>query len=194
VADFPSVAIYLLEEDELNLMHSVSHRVLPERLALNETVVGQAASLAQTVLASEAQTETQKSHGVLAVPLWHKAKVTGVLSIETSDSQVFMQEDLARMSQLARQISMALERAKLHESLRISEEQSRLLTDNMNDIVSLHSVDGYYQYVSPSCEHILGYSAESLSKMFFTSLIHAEDLMLLESAVFSKLERGEDSV
>ncbi|MDX9752524.1 MAG: PAS domain S-box protein [bacterium] len=53
--------------------------------------------------------------------------------------------------------------------------QYHLLADNGSDIVSLHTLDGRIQFISPSCQSILGYSADDLINQAFSPLIHPED-------------------
>ncbi|MEZ4671187.1 MAG: PAS domain S-box protein [Anaerolineae bacterium] len=56
------------------------------------------------------------------------------------------------------------------------EEQLRLITDNMDDVVSQIDTDGIVIYVSPSCQTILGYSPEELMGQPGFELIHPDDL------------------
>ncbi len=49
-----------------------------------------------------------------------------------------------------------------HARIRESEEKHRLIIENANDVISIVNADGIIQYISPSCERILGYSREEL--------------------------------
>lgn len=49
-----------------------------------------------------------------------------------------------------------------HAMLRESEEKHRVIIENANDVISIVDEKGLLQYVSPSCERILGYSREEL--------------------------------
>lgn len=60
--------------------------------------------------------------------------------------------------------------------LRESELRFHLLAENATDIISRHSPDGRYVYVSPSCKTLLGYTPEELLNASSYKLIHYDDV------------------
>jgi len=68
-----------------------------------------------------------------------------------------------------------LERARADAALRDSESRFRLLAENGSDVVSLHDPSGRVVYVSPSCERVLGFTADELTRMSPFALVHPED-------------------
>jgi diguanylate cyclase (GGDEF)-like protein/PAS domain S-box-containing protein len=67
------------------------------------------------------------------------------------------------------------ERKKAELALQASEKKYRLITENMNDIISVFDADGTIRYVSPSFEHILGYSSVDFIEKNIFHLIHPDD-------------------
>lgn len=67
------------------------------------------------------------------------------------------------------------EQVAAETALRESEARFRLLAENMLDLVCLHTLDGTYVYVSPSCRTVLGYDPEKLIGTSPYALIHPED-------------------
>ncbi len=76
------------------------------------------------------------------------------------------------------------ERKQIEQSLQTSEEQYRLLSENLNDLVCLHQPDGRMVYLSSSVEELLGYSpSELLGKRPFR-LFHPDTLAHFNSLAF----------
>lgn len=61
------------------------------------------------------------------------------------------------------------------EELARSEEHYRMLSENGSDLVRLMSLDGKVSYVSPSVEHLLGYTAEEYLAMSQKDSTHFDD-------------------
>ena len=75
------------------------------------------------------------------------------------------------------------------ETLRESEEQYRLLADNVTDIISRHSLDGTVLYVSPSVSVLLGYEPrELIGTNGFGPLIHPDDMGKIQSKIIRLLK------
>jgi PAS domain S-box-containing protein len=68
------------------------------------------------------------------------------------------------------------ERKRAERRLIESESKYRLLANNMQDIVCLHSLEGLYEYVSPSSNQILGYEPEELLGKDPYSFFHPDDM------------------
>lgn len=58
--------------------------------------------------------------------------------------------------------------------LRESEEKYRMISQNSSDCICLHTVDGKFEFVSPSSTEVLGYSPEELKDLKLADLIHAD--------------------
>lgn len=62
------------------------------------------------------------------------------------------------------------------ERLQKSEAMLRLIADNATDLISLHTADGRYLYVSPACHRLLGYEPEELIGSDPYDLFDPEDI------------------
>ncbi len=74
-----------------------------------------------------------------------------------------------------------------------SERKFRFISENISDFVSIHDIDGYFAYASPSAKTVLGYLPEELISKGIFDLVHPDDITkyienILEKAVFDKQE------
>ena len=68
------------------------------------------------------------------------------------------------------------ERKQAELALRHSEELFRSLTEQTAELIAILSADGRFSYVSPSVEHILGWSADELTGRTLAEFVHPHDL------------------
>jgi len=59
------------------------------------------------------------------------------------------------------------------------EQQFRLLTENITELISRHSLDGTFTFISPSCTKILGYMPQELIGINSYNLSHADSHELI---------------
>lgn len=72
--------------------------------------------------------------------------------------------------------------------LRESELRFRLLAQNATDIISRHTPDGTYLYVSPACSGSMGFHDDDLIGKNFYKFIHHDDLPKLKKAFTRRRE------
>ena len=82
------------------------------------------------------------------------------------------------------------ERKRLEEALRQNEERLRIITDNIQDLVSQSDGDGRLVFVSPSYQTLLGYEPKSLIGMPAIELVHPEDFELITQIFQTSFDTG----
>jgi len=68
------------------------------------------------------------------------------------------------------------ELVETQKKLKKEKEKFRLITENATDMISRHSPDGTYLYVSPASLHVKGYKPDELLGKSAFDLIHPDDL------------------
>ena len=79
----------------------------------------------------------------------------------------------------------------VEETLRESEEQLRLILENMEDTVSRHLPDSTILYVSPSCQSLTGYTPEELVHTRAADYVHPDDLRANLAAINEAIDRRD---
>jgi len=83
--------------------------------------------------------------------------------------------------------------SKQHDAetaLRSSEEQYRMLADNMSDMITLTTAEFTRLYVSPSSFNLTGYTAEELIGQPAISLIHPDDIQYVMQTTVQNISAG----
>lgn len=85
------------------------------------------------------------------------------------------------------------ERKQAEENIKLSEERYRFLADHSSDMISKHSWDRTYLYVSPASRKLLGYEPQDLIGQSAYFFIHPEDLENIRRNHIQLLESRENS-
>ncbi len=113
----------------------------------------------------------------------------GVLGAYSARPREFSGPDVLFVQALAHVLATALERARVEDALRSSEEHFRSLTENASDIVTILGDDGILRYVSPSVQRLLGYSMNELLGRNAFEFMHPDDLSPVMEALADAIEK-----
>lgn len=80
---------------------------------------------------------------------------------------------------------------KAEKDLQKSQEKYKLITENTFDVITMISLSGIVEYVSPAYEKVLGYSAPAFIGSTFTLNVHPEDTHLLTENIASLIKGAE---
>jgi PAS domain S-box-containing protein len=98
-------------------------------------------------------------------------------------AQDFIGKENLPSGTLVRALRHAIERGKIREKLRESEELFQLITENAGDLIAVVDPHGKRIYNSPSYQTILGYSPEELKGTSPFEQIHPDDHELVRNAL-----------
>ena len=104
---------------------------------------------------------------VCSLPLTVGERLFGTLSVYASEPAAFDPEEVAHLTELADDLAYGIinlrtqiEHVSTVETLRVSEERSRLIAENAKVVIWLMDLDLQYSYISPYIKHNLDYTPE----------------------------------
>jgi PAS domain S-box-containing protein len=101
---------------------------------------------------------------VALVPLRSSGRTFGLLQVKDRCPDRFTAELISQLERAAASLSIALEQRATQAALRASEERYRLISENTADVIWLLDVEtNRYTFVSPSVQHMFGYSPEEFT-------------------------------
>ncbi len=133
-----------------------------------------------------------EAHGIVSgvcVVVQGRERPWGVLGAYSAQPREFSGPDVLFVQALAHVLATSLERARVEEALRSSEEHFRSLTENASDIVTILGDDGIIRYVSPSVQRLLGYGASELLGRNAFEFMHPDDLSPVMEALADAIQK-----
>ncbi len=125
------------------------------------------------------------------MPLLNQNIVTAIIYLENNlISGAFTKERLKIINLLSREMVFSLENASLYTDLERSEEQYRMLVNNMMDGILIIQ-DQKLVYVNEAMANILGYEIDEMTDKPLVSFVASEDLNMLEEYhLLSRRDQG----
>ena len=131
-----------------------------------------------------------------ALPLKGSDRVLGALLVYAAEPQSFDDGEVELLNQLASDLAYGItalrtraEQRQAEETLRQSEEQFRLIMDNLADLVAVLDLHGHRLYNSPSYGYLLG-DPERLHGTSSFVEVHPEDRARVEQAFQQTVRTG----
>jgi two-component system, cell cycle sensor histidine kinase and response regulator CckA len=135
---------------------------------------------------------------IAAVPMMQGARALGVLTVYSNRSEAFVEGEIQLLSELAADLSFALqsiehenERKRAEESLRASEVRYRRLFEAAKDgVLILDAVTGMVLDVNPFLVELLGYSREAFLGRKIWELGFFKDVVANQASFAELQEKG----
>ncbi|OLV18258.1 PAS domain S-box protein [Deinococcus marmoris] len=102
-------------------------------------------------------------------------KVMGAITLSFQEDRVPSETERQHLRSVAAQCALALERSELHARLQAQERLYRKLAEYSSDPVSIISLTGTTQYISPSVERMLGHTPQERIGLNVFEGIHPDD-------------------
>jgi PAS domain S-box-containing protein len=138
----------------------------------------------------KAHFQAQQIKSLLVLPLSEGNELIGAVGFDAVNKITSWNADeLTVLEFFASILSKIFYNRSITKSLRKSEEQYRILAENMQDLVSWHDEKFIFQYVSPSFQHVLGFTSDELLNQPAELFVHPEDLIELRKSVKEEIDQ-----
>ncbi|HYU98526.1 MAG TPA: PAS domain S-box protein [Pyrinomonadaceae bacterium] len=135
---------------------------------------------------------SRPSASLMGVPICHAEAVIGLLSIQSYAPGAYDHRDLLNLQALATYCGEALNRVRIEESLRKSEERYRELFENAKDAYYVHDLSGRYISVNHAAEKLAGRPRAEIIGRRFSDFVPPEHLEVVNNNLCRKLiDEGE---
>lgn len=131
---------------------------------------------------------SRPSASLMTVPICHADNVIGLISIHSYEAEAYDESDLGDLHALATYCGEALNRVRMEESLRESEERYRELFESAKDAYYVHDLQGRYVSVNRAAENLAGLGREQIIGRKFSDFIAPEQLATVSEKLCRKLQ------
>ena len=109
----------------------------------------------------------------MVVPGGHKV---GTLAVQSTKENPLYQEEQEFVEQVAEQVALALESARLFEQAQTSAAELNRIFSSSLDMIGSANLEGYFVSLNPAWGKVTGYTEEELMAKPFVDFVHKDDI------------------
>jgi len=145
-------------------------------------------SLPENALTTKEFLELQNIKSVLIYPIYVKSKLFGLIGFDTVKfEREWKDTDFSLLRITSQIIGNALEREKFEALLKESEEQHRLILENINDLIVIINSNYEFEYLNEeTLSRLLGYRNEDVLGCSCFDFIHQDEIEQLTQTLNKK--------
>jgi sigma-B regulation protein RsbU (phosphoserine phosphatase) len=169
--DLFAILLYNDKRHDLRIRYAVGHREEVVRnlsIALGEGIVGAAASLRESVLVTDVQSDPRYLpasdivRAELSVPMVVRGRLAGVLDVQSTRKSAFGDYDRAMLQLVASRVGAAIDNAQLYRRAERQYKTLRALSKISHEFSSLLDIDELLSKIASSVRSLINYDAFSI--------------------------------
>ncbi|KAA3663292.1 MAG: PAS domain S-box protein [Chloroflexi bacterium] len=187
------VSLYTRQGDKLILQHQRGFTNVHPSLSINFGVIGRVIRTGESAFVTDTQLDNDYisllqddvNHSELCVPLFYESNIVGAINIESAHVNAFSEEDLHLLTMLSEHVSIAIERAYLHNKVIYNEKRFRALVEHNPATITLVDKLGNFQpinTITPSFHN------QNQKNLFDPDSIHPNDIEKVKTTFQSLLK------
>ncbi len=133
-------------------------------------------------------------NGATAVSAAYLVRGLEASATETQKAASELKREHAKLLEAQTRLKKEIkERIRFEEDLKRSEQQYRLLTESINDVIWTTDLELNFQYISPAIKRLQGWNVEEAMKLGIENMLSPESREMAFNAVMEQLALGEQN-
>lgn len=95
----------------------------------------------------------------------------------------YTDDDVETVRMISESIWHIIQRRRAEQALKDNKRQLELLTNNISDVIWTANIEGYFTYISPSIEQLIGYTVEELLHKSLVDVVAPEDVVFVQQTL-----------
>lgn len=136
--------------------------------------------------------ETFSLEAYIGIPIIIDGELYGTINFSSPKPKKggFVPSDFTLMKLLGDWVAAVIKRSRIVMDLKEKNRRLELISGNSADLICLHDLEGNYEFISPSVEHVLGYTYQELLGKNHGDFIHKEDVSYLKGEPYQILKEN----
>jgi phosphoserine phosphatase RsbU/P len=169
--DVFAILLYNEKQHGLTVRYARGHRDEVVRslvIPLGEGITGAAAASRHAVVANDVQNDPRylptldAVRAELAVPMFARGKLVGVIDIQSTRLNAFSDSDTALLRLIAARVSSSIDNARLHRRVLTQNRTSRILAQLSNEFSSILQLNELLTKIAKAIRTLINYDAFSI--------------------------------
>ena len=118
----------------------------------------------------------------LFVPVIHEGSLLGVMGFLSTETGAFDENDVRNAMTLAYSLATAIENARLYERMQQLAIFNQSIVQSMAEGIAVEDAEGYFTFVNPAAEAMLGYEPGELIGQHWTAIIPPDQQPIVHAA------------
>ncbi|HNW98881.1 MAG TPA: PAS domain S-box protein [Bacteroidales bacterium] len=203
---------FMSDDDEIITLHAWSSEVMNQckvkdtfkQFATKDIgILGAPIRNKQSIISNNYSSEDPSIHNLpeghipiiryMNIPIFDGDKIVIVAATANKETD-YNETDANQLTLLMKGMWQLIQRRKTDRALKESEEQYRIITTNVNDIIVKFGTNGKLLYISPSYEKTLGYDIENMIGHSVFEFFHPDEITFLREYTSNLLQKKAPNI
>ena len=126
--------------------------------------------------------EGPEPQSALYIPMLVEGQVIGLMELQSYQPHAYSQEDADLLTTATNQIGLSIQNARLFKETYRLKEFNESIVQNMSEGIAIEDAEGYFTFVNPAAEAMLGYTPGELIGQHWSAIILSDQQPIVRAA------------